>query len=256
MMTIASIRKNTSFTTIALLVVIGALFFFGIRPLHGRIADERDNIEKLHAQEENAARKIQQLPDFQAQSDLIDGEDLPLLTLLSEEKVVDFIKSVEEIALKTGNTVVISQSSVQKKKKPAAAAATPATASAGDETDAQKAATAAAAAAKAKTPPTIEDSLPWDTDLRLSISATGTYPNVIRFLHGVETLPYALDVISSEIRVSGERSTRSNGGGSLFAPVATVAPDGTSLPDAVPVAESAPQEVTGTFELAAYYQEK
>lgn len=238
--------------TVALLAVIVALFFFAVRSLHGRIADMRDNIEKLHAQEENAAKKIKQLPEFQAQADLIDGEDLPLLTVLSEEKVVDFIKSIEEIALKTDNTVVISQSSVQKKKKPTTSAPA-ASASAGNEADVQK---AAAAAAKTKAPPTIEDSLPWGTDLRLSISVTGTYPNVIRFLHGVETLPYALDVISSEIRVSSEGSARSSGSGSLFAPVATVVSDGTSLPEAVPAVELPPQEVTGTFELAAYYQEK
>jgi Tfp pilus assembly protein PilO len=251
MMNIRSITRNTSFSTVALLAIVGAVFFFGILPLHGRIADQRIGIEKLHAQEENATRKIARLPEFREQVELIDKEDYPLVTVLSEAKIVDFIKSIEDIALQTGSTVAISQSATQKKKAPAVA---PAVAPLPIEKDSG---TPAPVASATKKKVSIEDGLPSNTDLRLSIAVTGEYPKVIQFLHKIETLPYALDVLSLEIRGNGEGSSRSNGSASPFASATAVFSDNAAVSgDGVPTGAAAVQEVVATFEVAAYYQGK
>ena len=243
-MNLTTITKNTSFSPLALLAIIGALFYYGVLGLHGKIAEERDNIEKLRAQEENAAKKIQRLPEFQAQADLIDKQMLPLVSMLSEAKVVDFIKHIEELASQTGNTVVITQSAVQKK----AALPAPVKVDAADT---------AAPVPAAKVSTAIADNLPWDSDLRLNLSVTGPYPKVIQFLHKIETLPYELDVLSTEIKGSNDASGRSKAGASPFIPAPAVsASDPASQPaDAVSI-DPTPSEVTGTFEVAVYYQGK
>ncbi len=248
-MNFSTITKNTSFSTLTLLAVIGAVFHFGILKLHTKIADERDSIEKLRAQEENAAKKIQRLPEFQTRADLIDRQDLPLVSILSESKVVDFIKHIEELAVQTGNTVVITQSAIQKKNVPVVSV------TAKDSADTT---TPAAAASAAKKSAAIEDNLPFDTDLRLNLSVTGPYPKVIQFLHKIETLPYELDVISMEIKRSTDANGRAKGGVNPFEPVI---PSSAPVPgDVVPAdlgsSGPIPSEVTGIFEVAVYYQGK
>lgn len=175
----------------ALLVVFATgLYFFATSPLEEKIAVESDEIQKFHAKTDNDLRKISRLPELRDQAAMIDADAPRLSLLLSEDRVVDFIREVEDIAKSTGGRVTISKGD--------------------DLEESRKALSVPVARVLPKETHTTDTSgpeesgfladLPDGKNIGFTLTFVGTYPESVNFLHKVGTAPYFLDVLSLSIR--------------------------------------------------------
>ncbi|NTV55103.1 MAG: hypothetical protein HGA16_01220 [Candidatus Moranbacteria bacterium] len=167
----------------ALAVGTVALFFLATKPLKEKIVAENDEIQKFYAKTENDQRKISRLPEFRNQSVMIGNDESKLRLMLSESRVVDFIRDVEGIAKSTGGTVTIAK---------------------GDSLEEIRKATAPAQTGSGKGDKKNDfdllKGLPDGKTMGLTLTFSGAYADAVDFLHKVDTSPYFLDVLSLEIR--------------------------------------------------------
>lgn len=173
---------------VLLLSSIGLIFWFGILSFHRFITEKADGIQEYHATRENRERQISRLPDLQHQFENILSHESTLSILLTEDRIVDFVKTLESLAVETGTSIqieAIDKDAIQEKKS-ARSAKKPDADSEGTVT--KKGAT------------NIIDSVPYDRYLHVSIVVVGEYQNISSFLHKMETLPLGLDVIGLSIR--------------------------------------------------------
>lgn len=209
-----------------LFVVIGLIGWFGVRLLLSTIQEKMDDIQKLSVTRENREKQLERLPDLEAQHALIDEHKDRLGIILTKDRIVEFIQVVERLA--EAEEVAVEMESrdnafleskvtaVEKKDAPAKSAATPA--------DKAEAAAEPAKKAPATKETGIVTELPLKKYLKLTITVTGEYGNVIRFLHRLETLPYALDVIGLNMKQRAEDADLIETGSAAFNPFAGEAP--------------------------------
>ncbi len=189
-----------------LFVAIGLIGWFGIRPFLSTIQEKMDDIQKLSVTHEHREKQLERLPDLEAQHALISEHENRLGIILTKDRIVEFIQEIEELAQEENVAVEIEsrdnaflESKVtvaEKKDTTAKSVATP--------TD-----KAEAAAEPAKKAPTSKETgivteLPIKKYLKLTITVTGEYGDAVRFLHRLETLPYALDIIGLNIKQRAE----------------------------------------------------
>ncbi|MBP9728209.1 MAG: hypothetical protein KBD27_02415 [Candidatus Moranbacteria bacterium] len=175
-------------TTLGIFSGMGLIVWFGIIPFQNFVTDKADGIQEYHATRENRLGQMEKLPDLQSQFDNIQVEEDVLRILLSEERVVDFVQTLEQLAKETGVQVVIQSKTgtiIEEKVKPKVVAK-----KAGAET-----AETAVVEKKSKTPATILESVPFDRYLHVEVVVKGEYKTIATFLHKMETLPLGLDVI-------------------------------------------------------------
>lgn len=205
---------------LALLVVIGLIGWFGIRPFLSTIQEKMDDIQKLSVTREHREKQLERLPDLEAQHALISEHEDRLGIILTKDRIVEFIQETEQLAQEEGVAVEIKsrdnaflESKVtvtEKKDVPAKSAATP--------TDKAEAAAEPAKKAPASKETGIVTELPLKKYLKLTITVTGEYGNVVRFLHRLETLPYALDVIGLNMKQRTEDADLISTGSAVFNP--------------------------------------
>lgn len=169
---------------------IGLMLWFGILPLQRFITEKADGIQEYHATRENQERQIARLPDLQKQFENILAHEQALDILITESEIVDFVKTLEGLAVATGTHVEIQakdKDAIEERK-------TSRVAKKGSE------ATAAGTEEKKKSEPPIIESVPYERFLHVSVIVIGEYENIMAFLHKMETLPLGIDVIGLSLR--------------------------------------------------------
>jgi hypothetical protein len=174
-----SMKKNFSFL-IGGLLISGMVFsaWVAIVPFRDAILMKMDTIQRYYADRENREQRIARLPELAAQSDEIKAGQDRFAILLKEDRIVDFVKTIEglasetgtkiEIASKDGSSIIDASSHDQSQQKPTAS----------------------------KSANELVDALPFDRYIRIDIRVVGTYGAIVSFLHKLETLPYGLDVVA------------------------------------------------------------
>lgn len=192
-------KKYAPYAVLAGLIVLMALIvWLGVMPMRQAISGKMDDIQKFYTARENRERQVARLPELEEQfREIVAGEEA-MRILLEEDRIVDFVKTLEELAAETGVEIVIEskESSAIVEKKP--------TAKAPAEADG-----AASTASKKTAKQGIADQLPYDRYLHINVSLKGEYADIIRFLYKMETLPFALDVIATDVRLNEDTEERS-----------------------------------------------
>jgi Tfp pilus assembly protein PilO len=231
------------FVMIGLFSAMGLMAWFGIRPFHTYIKDKADAIQEYYAFRENRERQIKKLPDLEKQYEHIVAKEETIHILTSEDEIVDFVKTLEQLGEETGVHIEIQSKDskgIVEKQKPTKVARKEGEADAPEE-----------ATAKKKQQPKIIDSLPYDRYLPISVVVIGEYESIVTFLHKMETLPYGLDVIGMKVqkRDIEEVAPKPSGPGSnpflIFGQGETVAP-------VTDKAEFIPGSLEATFDTAVY----
>ena len=216
---------------------IGLLVWFGILPFHRYIIEKADGIQEHYATKENRERQISKLPDLQEQFQSIVAQEQTLNILLSENRIVDVVKTFEALAQETGTDISIqakSKDAIEEKKGTSSKKSANAE---GDE-----------AVSKKKAPETILDTLPYDRYLHVSIIVKGEYQNIVSFLYKMETLPLGLDVIGLSIRKRDEEEAQSRPDNPGKNPFLILAQGPTAPGEVLPVEEVKDQVIPGSLE--------
>ncbi len=221
-----------------LLLGMGMLFWFGIKPLHTMISARMDTIQQLDVMREFRSSEIKKLPDLEKQNELIQSYKKDLMIVLAKDDLVGFIQKLEELAVSEGvkieivsrdNTLLeskITKSENTKEKK--VSSETGSSSEAAPPVSADK--------RKAKNSTEILDKLPLKHYIRLTLIVDAPYESLVRYLAKVETMPYALEILGLVIKESEKKSDESgpsfsgdfvqsdisqvdNGGGEALAPI-------------------------------------
>lgn len=227
-------------TTVAIFSGMGLIVWFGILPFQNFVTEKADGIQEYHAMRENRATQMGKLPDLQSKFDNIQVEEDVLRILLSEERVVDFVQTLERLARETGVYVVIQSKTgtiIEEKPKPKATAKK--TATDPSETEAVE--------KKSKASMTILESVPFDRYLHVEVVVKGEYQTIVTFLHKMETLPLGLDVIGMTMGIRDQeelvKAVATNPGRNPF----LVLGDGVITPD-TEIEEELTVAIPGTLE--------
>lgn len=245
-MNIVMPKRYLPYAILAGLVVFMALIAWAAMvPMRSAISGKMDDIQKFYTVRENRERQISRIQEFESQfQEIIAGEEA-LRILLSEDQIVDFVKTLENLASDAGVEIAIEakESNAIIEKKPVK----PATQSAADG-----AAAPAAESKKAKLG--LIDQLPYDRYLHINVSLKGEYADIVRFLHKMETLPYALDVLGIDVRLNTDTEERGSVPESGRNPFMLV-PSGNDVPAAATPDESAAkkqQPIEADIDTAVY----
>jgi len=182
--------KKYRLTFIAFLI-LGIMILtavFGIAPMYKKVLVLRDDIQKEMAKKENQEKQIKRLPELKTQYENVIKEEGHLDILLTEERVVPFIQTIEGLAIVTGTEIKI-QSNDAKIEEPVKKKIV--SDNKGDSEDVSQSET--------KKEKTLGNSLPYDNYLRLTLTVKGDYSELVDFLAKLETLPVALDVLGMDI---------------------------------------------------------
>jgi hypothetical protein len=178
----------------ALVALVALIAWLGILPMRSIVFGKMDDIQKFHTIRENRERQVARLPELEGQfQEIVAGEDT-MHILLEEDHIVDFVKTLEGLAREENVEISIeakeSSAIVEKKVvKPT--------------TTADDGASVASTVANSKKAPLgIIETLPFDRYLHIGISLKGEYGDMVVFLHKMETLPYALDVVGFDLSVA------------------------------------------------------
>lgn len=172
-----------------------AVFAWGILPLQDLIIQKANTIEADRALQANQESRIKELPQLRETYNRILQNEWILDTLVSHDQMVPFIERIEVLAHDGGVEISITnQGKLDPKKKPAVGGA-------GKPTDASTTDSVGTAPSdKKKKDETILGNLPFDNNMALRFDVRGKYVDAFQFLHQIESLPYALDVVALDIR--------------------------------------------------------
>lgn len=191
-----------------LLLGIGLLFWFGIRPLHGLIRIQMDEIQKLDVLREHKSRQMQRLPELEKQNALIEERGKTLEIVLTKEEIVEFIRTLERLAEETGVKIEIaSKDNTLLESKitlplPGAGAKNQKTAAPTEEGTDDVAAppTPQPKRGGKQVGPAMLNELSLKHYIRLSITVKASYKSMVTYLHKLETMPYAVEIIGVTIK--------------------------------------------------------
>lgn len=172
-----------------------AVFIWGIFPLQDFITEKANTIEADRTLQANQESRIKELPQLKETYNHILQNEGVLDTLVSHDQMVPFIERIESLAHDDRVEITITnQGQGDTKKKPG-------TSGAGKPTNSQPVDGGDASPSdKKKKDETILGNLPLNTIISLRFDVRGRYTDVRQFLHQVEALPYALDVVALDIR--------------------------------------------------------
>lgn len=150
-------------------------------------------IQEFYAGREYRERQIGRLPELQNQYDAIMTDGGALDILITEDQVVDVVRTLEKLADDMNVQMSIlskDEGKIVERKKPAVPPA---------RTQAAEAEPSVQGAVKQK-PVDIIDDVPFSRYLRVSVEAEGNYADIIAFLHKLETLSLGLDVVGIDMK--------------------------------------------------------
>ena len=173
-------------TALAIFLAMALTGWFLVKPLYGQMLGLRDEIQQEHVRQENQQKQIKRLPELKSQYERVISEEGFFDILLTEDKVVGFIRTLEGLASDTQVEVKIQSNElkveevVQKKSR---------SQNTEEETVADE-----------KKEKVLSDYLPYKDYLRLTLTVSGDYSALVAFLSRLETLPVALDVIGVDVK--------------------------------------------------------
>ncbi len=177
-----------------LLIVIGCIVWLGLLPLKQSIVKKMQDIQEFYAGRENREKQVDKLPELQGQYDAILENEKTFNILITEDKVVDFVKILETLASATNVTLSITSKDngkIIESKKPEKETS--------PSSDADQQPVSGTNNAAPKTP-NILDTVPFGRYLFLSVKTEGRYSDIVKFLGKAEALPFGLDVIKVDIK--------------------------------------------------------
>lgn len=180
------INRNTGLIMlIVIIALMGLTYWFGIRSISAIIASEKEDIQKSITIRENRERQLGKTQEYQNQYDAILKDEDKLRVFTEKEHMIDFIKQLEGLANERGVSIIIET----RDNTPVKAVSSKSTApSEGQDIGGKTAA--------AKADPSILGNLPTQEYTHLALKVSGDTKSVISYIHEVETLPVALDVIA------------------------------------------------------------
>ena len=186
-----SYKKYAPLVTLpTLLLAMGGIAWFGILPLGQSLEEKMRGIQEFYAGRENRERQVNRLPELEMQYEVIQADGKMLRILVTEDGVVDFVKTLERLAAAMNVGLSISSKdngAIIERAKPAA-----------QKPGQAKAETANPAADKPASKPVVVDILadvPFDRYLYLSVTVAGQYADIVAFLRQMETFPLPFDFL-------------------------------------------------------------
>lgn len=234
-------KKHASLLLFVLFAVaILGTAWFGIRPLERSLEGKMRGIQEFYAGRENRERQVTRLPELENQYRTIVANEKMLNVLITEDKVVDFVKTLETLASDMNVQMSILSKDegkiIERKKLPIAV---PNRDSGSADADVP--------IAKQKSPDIVDDVV-FGRYLRVSVEVRGQYGDIVTFLQKMETLPLGLDVVGVAMKkASEEPSRRSSGPGEN--PFAVLGGN-----QSVPVVQpsAVPEGLEATFDVLVY----
>ncbi len=234
-----------------LFATIGLVGWFGIRPLLSTIQTKMDDIQKHAVTREHREKQLERLPELETQHALISERAKSLDIILTKDRLVEFIERLERLAGETDVVIEIESrdnafleskiTAIEKKANPSKSAAV----DEGDTEEGTRPTVKKPGSASKETGLVAE--LPLKKYLKLTITVTGAYGDIVRYLSRLETLPYALDVVGMNIRARSEEDDRA------------IPESGALDPFGVPLAESVTQlpreTLNAVFETVVYMKD-
>lgn len=210
---ISSFKKYASFIILfSLIISIGAVLWLVIIPIKQTIFEKAQGIQQFFAEEENQTKQVNRLPELKDQYTAITENESSLDILLTEGQIVDFIKTLEDLALETKVQMIIESKEngqITELKKAPTKIVVPSAKNQDPTEDTVN--------TKAKVTNIVDDA-PFDRYLRLNIKIEGQYKNIVAFLRKMETLPVGLDVVGMELKrvdSTAEKNSSMTGRGSF-----------------------------------------
>ncbi|MBI2439523.1 MAG: hypothetical protein HYV45_02905 [Candidatus Moranbacteria bacterium] len=253
-------KQTVGLSIVGVCVLIGLVAWFGIKPLRQIISDKRDDIQKYYTSRENRDRQIKKLPELEKQYDEILAGKNTLDIMLTEDRIVTFVKTLEQLAKETNTEIIIEAKSDKAiiEKKIVASPDQP-----------KKSSETREAIGEENTPSStkkdvknIIDNLPFHRYLHITVVVRGEYVDIVTLLHKIETLPFALDMLSVEMHhvddeeESSGRPGRSFGDGvNPFIPFGSGESTVTDTPEQQAETKKRPP-LEAAFEIAVYVDKK
>jgi len=193
---------NSSFRKLYPLgIIAGSLLFFTavfqwvVFPLQNKVIGKANMIEAERVLQANQESRVKELPELRTQYDFILKNEDVIDTLINHDQVVPFIENIEALAHDNAVEIVITSRESGVKKKPAASVKKGAESSVGNDKSATE-----AEKKNEKKDESIVGNLPLEQYMPLRFDVRGKYADAARFLHQVESLPYAVEVVALDIR--------------------------------------------------------
>lgn len=247
-LSLSAYRKHTSLILLfMLLVAMSSIAWFGIVPLKQSLDMKMHGIQEYYTDQENQQKQVARLPELKDQYDMIVKNEQTLDIIITEDQIVDFIKTLEGLANDASVQMTITSKEngqiVESKGVPAKAVPS--------KTDDVNVATNDT---KQKTT-SIMDDVPFGKYLRLSIKTDGSYADIIAFLQKIETLPIGLDVIGVEVKKRDESAMKNTTSSGIKSNPFALLGDGNIAP------QEASQTLTqnpleATFDMLVYVNKK
>lgn len=179
---------------VGIFIAMGLTYWFGIRKMVDVIRTERDDIQRMLVIRENRSHQLGRLEEYDAQYERIVSDEKWLDIFMGRDNMIEFVRQLESLAEEEDVSVVLEAREAPKpvKKKPTSNSKPV------DEKDSGKNDAEAPTDKKEKKDPGIFESLPSNTYTYLGLHVIGETEKVVRYLHKVETLPIALDIIAIE----------------------------------------------------------
>lgn len=188
---------------ILLLGSMGALVWWVMLPLLDAIRTRMDDTQKFSVLQEYHRAQLDRLPALEEQYNLIMSGEKQLDIILTKEHLVEFIETLERLADEAG--VGVAFASVDNAFLESKVTLTEKTAKKDVAKELEIPEEGVSKKPSSKKETGIIADLPLKKFLRLTVTVTGTYPEIVRYLHKLETLPYALDVIGMDIQAQSEK---------------------------------------------------
>lgn len=161
---------------LSLLIVLAG---FSIYFLHQKIQNALNAQERTKLEQEIQTNRIKDLPALAHRYQTIVDNEQYFSLVYPENKVVEIIKDMERIAKDHNVVLTITQKEVIKKK-----------AVKKEEAKSEE------EGSEAEAPKELADTLPYEKSILLELKAEGRYLALRKFVHALETAPYALDVLA------------------------------------------------------------
>jgi Tfp pilus assembly protein PilO len=242
-------KKYKPFIILLILIVaIICIALFGVLPLRQSINKKMRDIQEFYAGRENREKQVGKLPELQGQYDAIIENEKTLDILIAEGGIVDFVKTLEQLAKEVNVAMEISSKDngkIIEAKKPEVKT---------DKANNSDQSSVSEEGNIKEKMPSILDSVPFDRYLILNIKAEGRYEDIVAFLNKVETLPFGLDVIKIDIKKKdAEKDLPSVNRGNLANPFSMLG-SGDTLPaqSQASVDEKNKENVEAVFDVLVY----
>ncbi|MBP7811281.1 MAG: hypothetical protein KA054_00335 [Candidatus Moranbacteria bacterium] len=177
---------------------MGLTYWFGIRKMLETIRVERDDIQRMLVIRENRNHQLSRLEEYGEQYARIVSDENRFNVLTARDEMIEFVRRLESLAEEGDVAVVLEVREVPKPQKKTKVVVKPVKTDEKEEAKGEVTEVSGDKKEVEKKEKSIIESLPSTTFTYLGLRVIGDTEKVVRYLHKVETLPIALDVVSIE----------------------------------------------------------